>query len=142
MNGHARRCKQTVEALGFNFDADASIHGKLVYRHPAAPEQCVKIWGQMAELAARAVMDKARQIAGLAGATAPTHGSIRERARIRKQGERQRDAERAARAAREREPFQVAADERARRLALSNEIAQRDRARRDIESLMKPGGGR
>lgn len=139
MNGHAKRARDVVVALGFTYDHDASTYGKCVYRHPASPNEPVKLWGGMAEQASRAVIDKARRIAGLSPVGARGGESVRERARIRKQGERQREAERHAREERERAPYQEAADQRAQRMAAAREIAERDRTRHDIEALMRPG---
>ena len=141
MNGHARRLHQTLIALGFEC-GDPTRDGKRVYHYPNAPEQCVKLWPGMAEGAARAAADKARQLAGLSVVGAPTTGAIREHARIRRQGERAKAAAEAAQRERERVPYQLAADERALRKRAEAAEQHRLNELREIRALMMPGGGR
>ena len=141
MNGHARRLHQTLIALGFEH-GDPTRDGKRVYHHPNTPEQCVKLWPGMAEGAARAAADKARQLAGLSVSGAPTNGAIREQVRIKRATEQAKRAAEARRRERERVPYQLAADERALRKRAEAAEQHRLNELREIRALMMPGGGR
>ena len=141
MNSHARRLHQTLIALGFEC-GDPTRDGKRVYRHPNSPEQCIKLWPGMAEGAARAAADKARQLAGLSVVGTPTTGTIREQVRIKQATEQAKRAAEARRRERGRIPYQLAADERAAKRAQFEAEQHRLNELREMRALMMPGGGR
>ncbi len=131
MNGHCRRAHETLVALGWEL-AHVGADGKRTYTHANAPDERLKLWAGMTEQASRAVLDKARQIAGLSCVGAKSPATVRERARIRQAEATQRRAAEAARADRERAPYQRALD-----AAHAEEKAWRKS--RGLQSLMMPG---
>lgn len=135
MKGHVKRTIDVLLALDFTLDEEASRYGKSVYRHPYDETAVVKVWAGMSEAACIAVQRKAHAIAetGSSGPALPK--TIGERNRIlRERNKAMRDKEVHERAAR----AQVAEQEYQRR----NALIAADRNRREIESLMRPGGGR
>lgn len=135
MKGIVKRTIDLLIALDFSLDEDASRYGKQVYRHPYDSDVALKVWAGMSEAACIAVQRKAHAIAetGSVGPSMPKtigerNKALRERAkalRDRDDRERRVRAEIAEREHQERE-----------------RIAAADRRRREIESLMRPGGYR
>lgn len=141
MNGHAKRTIQTLEALDFQRDEDASSRGVYVYFHANDPDAKVKVFAGLSEIAAKKIRNRADQIVGLASAGEAIPASIRENARIRRQNERAEERARRERHQRELAPFQAAADRRAAHIRDTQAIARAERHRREIEDLMRPGRG-
>lgn len=88
MNGHAKRTIQTLEALGFERDDDASSRGVNAYRHPNDPDAILKVFSGLSEIAAKKLRNRADQILGMATAGERIPASIGENARIRRAEER------------------------------------------------------
>ena len=142
MNGHAKRAKETIEALGFTYDSDASKYGKSVYRHVNSPEEVVKVWGGMAEGAARAATEKAKQIAGLSTAGPKTTATLREVARIKRQDAKAKKLVQEAREARERAEIEAALLAKKAERERAALLRERERETSAVASLMQPGYGR
>ena len=146
MNGHARRCRDAIKALGFVENTeitDRHNNGKTYYTHPLAPSEPLSIYGRMNEHVCRVVIDRARLIAGLDTTGAKRrNAAIKERQRI----QRQQRAEREAREAAERERREHEASVGLAMRRAMREQAERERLRdqreRELHSLMMPGGGR
>ena len=146
MNGHARRCRDAIEALGFVVnEAITEAHGrhKTYYSHPLAPGEVLSIYGGMSEQTCRVVIDRARQIAGLDSTNAKRRAEqVRERRQIERERRAEREArESAARLEREAEAAMAVAMRKAAR-EQSARITQDDARRRELLDLMRPGGGR
>lgn len=139
MNGHARRCMDAIKELGFSFDEGITkrhANGKSYFTHPNAPDQALTVYGKMNEMVARVVVDRARQIAGLSTVGARRNTSaIKERRRAELLTKRQREA-------RDREELDRLADELGERRSWIESTVRRERDRRVIEDLMRPGRGR
>ena len=65
MNGNARRTIDTLVALDFRLDDDASRPGVRVYWHPNDPTRRVKVFNGISDIAAKKVRNLASEIAGL-----------------------------------------------------------------------------
>lgn len=135
MNNHAKRLVRELETLGFRRDYDDPSKNGRVYRHPNDPSQVIKVFDAMSDNSITAATRKANKIAetGWSGPRMPS--SIKERARVRRSGERA-EREREARAREER--AERAEREHEARLAVER-AAQREA---EIASLMQPGHGR
>lgn len=136
MNGHAKRTIQTLEALDFQLDEDATGRGVRVYWHPNDPDARLKVFSGLSEIAAKKLRNRADQIVGMSTAGERIPASIRENARIRKQVERAEAKARAEREAKEREPFQAMADDRARRVEFERRVNAERRRQRELRELM------
>lgn len=146
MNGHARRCVEALQGLGFTYDealTERRATGRRYYTHPLAPAEPITVFGGMSEQTCRVVIDRARLIAGL-----DATGAKRRSAAVkgRRQAER---AKRLEREARERADYERRADEAA--VAVAYRKALREQAarleceaakERELRELMMPGGGR
>lgn len=142
MNGHAKRTIECLLALGFNHDDEASRTGVYVYRHPNAPDQVLRVFSGISEMAAKKVRIKAADLAGMSSAGEAAPKSVAMNARIKRQEQGRKKAAEVERHNRELAPFQAQADERARRLREADAIERQERHRRDMASLMMPGRGR
>lgn len=142
MNGHAKRTIDTLRALDFQFDEDASSRGVSVYYHANAPERRVKVFAGISEIAAKKVRNLAGEIAGLSSAGERIPTSIAENARIKRQSERAKKAAEAERLNRQREPFQRRADAEAARRRAAVEAAEQYSRERELRELMAPGSWR
>lgn len=140
MNGHCRRAIQTLDALGFTREDRAN--GKAVWTHANAPEVELKTWAGMAELASRAVIDKARQVAGLSTSGHQTTATLRETARIKRQDAKRKEAAKAGREAAERARYEAAAQQRKAEREAARDLERAAARRREIARLMMPGGAR
>lgn len=136
-NNRVKRFIKDLEGLGFNYDNDASSprNGRRVYRHPASPDEVIRVADGMSDSGITMVRRKAEQIAGLTTRENTAPASIRERARIKKSAERERrDAETAAR------------NERASRAEAAHRereaIRAVDRHDREMRDLMNTGFGK
>lgn len=93
MKTYVRRAIDTVDALGFEYDATRSdpTRRSRVYVHPNDPEQPIKIWEGASEAYCVTIIRRANQIAGLGtvGPKLPT--SIRERHRAQREAAKARD---------------------------------------------------
>ena len=146
MNGHAKRCQETIIALGFVRDDEATerrANGKTYYTHPLAPTEPLSIYGRMSEQTCRVVADRARQIAGLDVTGAKRRSSV---VKERQQGLRRKRLEQEAR---ERADYERRCEEAAVGVALrkaqreQTERLAREAAReRELRELMMPGGAR
>ena len=139
MNGHARRCRDALQALGFVEDieiTDKHSNGKTYYTHPLAPSEPLSLYNRMTEQVSRIVIDRARMIAGME----PT-GAKRRSEQIRERQKRQRE-QRAAREARERAAVEQRAESAAVGVALREATRLRDARVRELRDLMQPGYGR
>lgn len=142
MNGNARRTIDVLETLDFQLDEDASSRGVRVYWHTNAPDRRIKVFSGISEIAAIKARNLASEIAGLSAAGEHIPASIRENARIKRTEAKATRRAQSERHNRELEPFQQAADERARRAALARQIEADEQRRREIEQLMMPGRSR
>ena len=139
MNGHARRCMDAINELGFEFDdaiTQRHANGKSYYTHANAPDQALSVYGKMNEMVARIVVDRARQIAGLStvGAKRDT-SAIKDRRRVETLTKKEREA-------RAREEMERRADELGEQRARLDELVRRERDRKVLADLMRPGNGR
>ena len=146
MNGHARRCRDAIKALGFTENIEITerhSNGKTYFTHPLAPSEPLTIYGKMSEHVSRVVIDRARQIAGLDPTGAKRrNANIKERKRIEAQKRAERQArEYAAQQERANEAAVGVALRRAQREQAAR-ILQRQAHDREIRSLMMPGGAR
>lgn len=139
MNGHARRCREAIEELGFRYDAAITAkhnNGKAYYTHQNQPDQPLTVYGKMNEQVSRVVIDRARQIAGLSmvGAKRNTQ-AIKDRRRLEALTKKQREE-------RERADYERRSNELGALRAWADGVMRRDRDRRAIEELMRPGRAR
>jgi len=145
-NGHCKRTRQTLEALDFRLDEDLSHRGVWVYWHPNSPDQRVKVFGSLSEIAAKKVRNRADEIVGMSSAGERIPANVRKNARIKRQSARMAEQAKREREAREREPIQRAADHQAELQRIAREqaqqIIQRQRHDRELRDLMSPGYGR
>ena len=142
MNGNARRTIDTLVALDFRLDDDASNPGVRVYWHPNDPTRCVKVFSGISDIAAKKVRNLASEIAGLSSAGERIPASIGETARIKKENERAKKIIETARANRAREEYQRKADAAKTARAAAQAEAERIARHRRIAALMQPGNGR
>lgn len=142
MNGHAKRTIQTLEALGFERDDDASSRGVNAYRHPNDPDAVLKVFSGLSEIAAKKLRNRADRILGMATAGERIPASIGENARIRRAEERAAASAKATRETKAREEYQRAADQRAEEREKRRRMARRDAEQRAMRDLMGHGYGR
>lgn len=140
-NGHAKRTIQTLEALGFERDDDASSRGVNAYRHPNTPDAVLKVFSGLSEIAAKKLRNRADQILGMASAGERIPASIGENARIRRAEERAAASAKATRDTKAREEYQRAADQRAEERDACRRLERLDAGQRAIRDLMRPGHG-
>ena len=135
MNGHAKRAIKMLEALDFRIDDERSIKGERYYWHPNQPDQRLKVYAGLSEAASKAIQQKANKIAdtGWSGPAIPT--SVKERARIKKQDTKRREAA-------EREARRKRAEAAEERYQRNQRLRAADDRMREIQSLMQPGGRR
>ena len=90
MKTYIRNTYQELEALGFQYDADASEIGKRAYRHPYEPDTLLKLWDGASQSACITILRKANEIAGLSqhGPKMPT--TLKERAALARSEQRAR----------------------------------------------------
>ena len=142
MNGNARRTIDTLIALDFRLDEDASSRGLHVYWHVNDPTRRVKVFSGISDIAAKKARNLAGEIAGMSTAGEAIPSSIGQIARIKKENERAKKIIEAARVNREREEFQRKADAaKAERERIARE-ERRAAHYRQIQSLMMPGRAR
>ena len=142
MNGNARRTIDTLVALDFRLDDDASSPGVRVYWHPNDPARRVKVFSGISDIAAKKVRNLASEIAGLSSAGERIPASIGETALIKKENERAKKIIETARANRAREEYQRKADAAKTARAAAQAEAERIARHRRIAALMQPGNGR
>lgn len=140
MNSHAKRTVQTLEALGFDLDEDASTKGVRVYSHANDPTAKVKVFAGLSEIAAKKIRNRADQIIGLASAGERIPESLREHARIRQAADKAKRETLTRRENAERAKFQDAADRDAATREHEKLVEQREREVRNLRNLMMPGG--
>lgn len=136
MNNHAKRLCTHLETLDFrrDYDAEEVSKARRIYRHANNPGQAIKVHDQMSDNTITTARKLADKIVGL-GSNGPAALTIKERAQVhrRKQTQQQKRDDEARRVRAE-----AAEAEHAKRTA----AAQIDAKRREIQSLMMPGGGR
>ena len=139
MNGHAKRAEKAIRALGFELNEEITErrrNGKRYYTHPLAPAEPVTIYASLDEHAARCVIDRARQIAGMDSTNAKRrNAAVKERRRADAAKRRERE---------QREATARAADDEktAMQVAMLKAIEERDLHDREMRDLMMPGGSR
>lgn len=141
MNKHYRHAQQTIEALGFTIDYDASTREKRVYRHTNSPDEPLRLFVKMTPNAAKTLIEKARQIAGLSTSGKTTTGELRQVAKTKRQLDRARKMAQAAAEEKARARYQAVADAKAARIAYEREYERKRADEAAIRSLMMPGGG-
>ncbi len=109
--------------------------GKRYYTHPLAPAEPISIYASLDEHAARCVIDRARQIAGL-----DPVGAKRRNAAV-KERRREDAVKRREREAREAERRQEAEHEASVGAAMRKALADRAAHERAMRDLMTPGYG-
>ena len=143
MNGNARRTIDTLIALDFRLDEDASSKGLHVYYHTNDPGRRVKVFSGISDVAAKKARNLAGEIAGMSSVGESIPASIGHVARIKKENDRAKKAIADARVNREREEFQRKAD--AAKMERERAALEEQKAAyyRKIERLMgAPGGAR
>lgn len=136
MNKHAKRAVRAICELGFEFDEEITQQhrsGKSYYVHPLAPDEAISVYAKLDEHAARCVIDRARQIAGL-DATGAKRRNAAIKQRRREQAAKKREAD-----LREWNARQERAAATATKRAMDTAIARRDRRERELRDLMMPG---
>ncbi|AMS02788.1 hypothetical protein SEA_YEEZY_43 [Gordonia phage Yeezy] len=138
MKRYIRESREVLEALGFECEDDPfGRTDRAVYRHPYEPGTKLTIYSGATEAACKAIQARAHQIAGLG----TTGSGLTKTVGDRKRAQRQRHT-------RERQQLRRTEERRRERAAKAEaEIRSLDamenaeRNRREIQSLMMPGGG-
>ena len=138
MKRYIRESREVLEALGFEREEDPfGRTDRAVYRHPYELGTKLTIYSGAPEAACKAIQTRAHQIAGLGSAGPNLPKTVGERKKEQRRKRARSRAQSEVVAVAEQKRIEAAEREYDRR----HSLAEEERSRREIESLMRPGRG-